>query len=58
MAHWDYAADMLEGWDYDVGAHRVREEEVEGEAALSALIDRWGLKAGVFRYAWDTADPR
>lgn len=58
LEHWDYDADLIDGWDYDVGAVCRRRETVAGEAGLTGLIKTWSLRPEDFRYPWQTGDPR
>ncbi|GAA0456841.1 hypothetical protein Ade02nite_05830 [Paractinoplanes deccanensis] len=58
VKHWDYDADQLDGFDYDVGAALVRAATVTGEAELAAILQVWDLPPGQFRHPWDTDDPR
>ncbi|GAB7043149.1 MULTISPECIES: hypothetical protein [Catenuloplanes] len=58
VEHWDYDADQLDGFDYDVGAALVRAATVTGEAELAAILQAWDLLPGQFRHPWDTDDPR
>lgn len=58
VEHWDFDADQLDGFDYDVGAALVRAVTVTGEAELAAILQAWDLLPGQFRHPWDTGDPR
>lgn len=58
VQHWDYDAQNIDGWDYDVGVRLVRSATAESEAALLELITSWGLRPTDFAYPWKTADPR
>jgi hypothetical protein len=57
LVHWDYDADLLEGFDHDIGAVRVRDQIVSGEPDLVAAVEAWGLRPEDFRYPWETAAP-
>lgn len=52
LRHWDYEADRLDGFDYDVGAVLV------GELELTAALGEWGPHPELFAYPWDTDDPK
>ena len=58
VQHWDYDAQMIDGWDYDVCARLVRSANVDDEAALLELIAAWGLRPTDLTYPWNTADPK
>lgn len=58
LQHWDYAADRLDGFDYDVGAVLVRAATVVGEPELTAALEEWGLRPDLFVYPWHTDDPK
>jgi hypothetical protein len=58
LAHWDYGEQRIVGWDYDVGARRVRVDTASGESSLLGLIAEWGLTPAQFAYPWDTEDPQ
>ncbi|MGK5678595.1 hypothetical protein [Actinoplanes sp. URMC 104] len=58
LAHWEYDAEQLDGFDYDIGAVLVRSAAVVGEEALAALLHSWDLPPGRFQHPWQTDDPR
>jgi hypothetical protein len=57
LQHWDYDAEWLDGFDYDIGAVRGREQTVHGESELVTAIEEWGLRTADFRYPWETDAP-
>lgn len=58
VEQWEYDADLIDGFDYDIGASLQRRGNAADEAELSALLREWQLWPSQFQYAWDTADPR
>jgi hypothetical protein len=58
VEHWDYDEHQINGWDYDIGAQRMRTGSAIDEVALLNLISAWGLKPTDFNYPWNTADPK
>ncbi|MEU4690144.1 hypothetical protein [Actinoplanes sp. NPDC023714] len=58
VEHWEYDADRIDGYDYDIGAVLVRSGAAADESELLAVLRDWQLDPSAFRYAWDTADPR
>ncbi|MFG1603755.1 hypothetical protein [Actinoplanes sp. NPDC049265] len=55
--HWDYDADLVDGFDYDTGAGLLRGVAVAGESELLTVLRDWRPGPSSFLYAWDTADP-
>jgi hypothetical protein len=49
---------QIAGFDYDVGAERVRVAATIDEAQLFDVLSEWGLQPQDFKYPYDTADPR
>jgi hypothetical protein len=49
---------QIAGFDYDVGAERVRVAAAIDEAQLFDVLSAWGLQPQDFKYPYDTADPR
>ncbi|MFB9318237.1 hypothetical protein [Cryptosporangium minutisporangium] len=58
VEHWEYDADRIDGFDYDVGAMLMRSALAVDESQLLAVLRLWRLSPGQFRYAWETDDPR
>ncbi|WP_436528551.1 hypothetical protein [Actinoplanes sp. HUAS TT8] len=58
LKHWDYAADRIDGFDYDIGALLVKATSVIGESALTEALQAWGLRPEQFVHPWQTADPQ
>ena len=58
LEHWDYDADQLGGFDYDIGAVLVRAATVTGEAELAAALRAWNLRPEQLLYPWQTSDPK
>ena len=58
MQHWDYDADRIDSWDYDLGAVMIRAANPTGEAELLATLQAWQLRPEQFLYPWQTNDPR
>ncbi|MGK8555132.1 hypothetical protein [Nocardia gipuzkoensis] len=56
--HWEYDADRLDGFDYDIGAVLIRTAAAAGEPELTAILEEWHLHSQQFRYPWRTDDPR
>lgn len=55
---WDYDADRVDGFDYDIGAVLVRATTVRGEAELAVALQAWALRPEQFRHSWQTDDPK
>jgi hypothetical protein len=58
LEHWDYDADQITGFDYDIGAVLVSATTVTGEAQLIAALEACNLGPEQFLYSWQTDDPR
>jgi hypothetical protein len=58
VQHWDFAADRLDGFDYDIAAVLIHTATVNGEPELNATLEAWHLRPEQFRYPWQTDDPR
>ncbi|MPY46542.1 hypothetical protein FNH04_43565 [Streptomyces phyllanthi] len=58
LEHWEYDADRIDGFDYDIGAVRVRAASAKDESALEGVLALWGLRPDCFDYSWATDDPR
>jgi hypothetical protein len=58
VEHWDYDQQQASGWDYDVGAERLKATTAANEDDLLRVIVAWGLRPADFQYPWNTADPR
>jgi len=51
-------ADLVDGFDYDIGARLLRNVAAVDESELLTVLRDWQLDPSSFLYAWDTADPR
>jgi len=58
LEHWEYDADCIGGFDYDIGAVLVRTASVTDEVALTEALALWGLRPDCFGYPWECDDPR
>ncbi|WIX78671.1 hypothetical protein QRX50_46285 [Amycolatopsis carbonis] len=58
LQHWDYAADRLDSFDYDVGAILIKTATVVGEPDLTSTLEAWHLHPEQFLYPWQTGDPQ
>ncbi|AZQ40179.1 hypothetical protein EJ357_01370 [Streptomyces cyaneochromogenes] len=58
LEHWEYDADRIDGFDYDVGAVLVRAASAADESALAGVLALWGLRPDCFGYPWESDDPR
>jgi hypothetical protein len=58
LKHWDYEADRIDGFDYDIGAILVKATNVIGEIALTETLRAWELRPEQFLHPWQTADPQ
>ena len=58
LQHWDYDADRIDGYDYDLGAVMIRDATATGEPELLTTLQAWQLRPEQFRYPWQTDDPR
>ena len=57
LQHREYDADLIDGFDYDIGSKLLRRSEAPDESALLAVLHDWRMRPSDFSYAWDTADP-
>ncbi|MFE2540023.1 hypothetical protein [Actinacidiphila glaucinigra] len=58
LQHWEYDADRISGFDYDIGAVLIKDATATDEPALTATLEAWRLHPEQFRYPWQTDDPR
>ena len=58
LEHWEYDADRVDGFDYDIGAVLMRSTLAIDESQLLTELRRWLLRPRQFLYAWDSGDPR
>ncbi|SCF25644.1 hypothetical protein GA0074696_3832 [Micromonospora purpureochromogenes] len=58
LEHWDYDADQITGFDYDIGVILVQATTVIGEAQLVAALEAWNLRPEQFLRPWQTDDPK
>jgi hypothetical protein len=58
LQHWDYDADCIAGFDYDVGAVLIRAATAASEPELTTTLEAWQLHPKQFLYPWQTDDPR
>ncbi|RKR86674.1 hypothetical protein BDK92_0925 [Micromonospora pisi] len=58
LEHWEYDADQIAGFDYDIGAILVQATTVTGEAQLVAALEAWNLRPEQFLHPWQTDDPK
>jgi hypothetical protein len=58
LQHWDYDADRIDGYDYDLGAILIRDATATGEPELLTTLQAWQLRPEQFHYPWRTDDPR
>lgn len=56
--HWYYDQQQIDGWDYDIGAQRVRTARAANKAAPLELITAWGLQPTDLTHSWNIAGPR
>jgi hypothetical protein len=54
---WDYDADQINGFDYDLGAVLIQEATAADEAELITTLQSWSLRPDQFLYPWQTDDP-
>jgi hypothetical protein len=55
---WEYDADRVDGFDYDIGAVLLRSTRAADESILLTALQEWQLHPRQFLYAWDSGDPR
>ncbi|MEV0897071.1 hypothetical protein [Actinoplanes sp. NPDC049802] len=58
IEHREYEAELLDGFDYDIGATLLRTAAAANESELVTVFHEWQLDPHQFQYAWETADPR
>ncbi|WP_245666065.1 hypothetical protein [Actinoplanes subtropicus] len=58
VQHREYDAELLDGFDYDIGAALLRSAAAADESELLTVLREWQLEPYRFDYAWNTADPR
>ncbi|MFE2171232.1 hypothetical protein ACFXB3_40140 [Streptomyces sp. NPDC059447] len=58
LEHWEYDAELMDGFDYDIGAVLVASAEAAGEGELMATLIAWQLDPRRFAYPWNTEDPK
>lgn len=58
LNHWDYDADRIHGFDYDIGAVLVKDATAADEPELATTLEAWKLHPEQFLYPWQTDDPR
>ncbi|MFF8479391.1 hypothetical protein [Streptomyces antibioticus] len=58
LEHWEYDADRIDGFDFDVGAVLVRAASAADESALEGALALRGIRPDSFGYPWDIDDPR
>jgi hypothetical protein len=58
LQHWDYDADRIAGFDYDIGAVLIRATTATGEPELITTLKTWQLSPEQFLYPWQTDDPK
>jgi hypothetical protein len=58
IEHWEYDADLIDGFDYDIGSTLLRSADAANELELLTVLREWQLGPHRFQHAWDTADPR
>lgn len=58
IEHWEYDADLLDGFDYDIGSTLLRGSDAANELDLLTVLREWHFNPYQFEYAWDTAGPR
>ncbi|MER5569504.1 hypothetical protein ABT083_25305 [Streptomyces goshikiensis] len=58
LEHWEYDSELIEGFDYDIGAVLVASAEATGESELVTVLSNWQLNPRQFVYPWDSEDPK
>ncbi|WP_336212628.1 hypothetical protein [Nonomuraea sp. LPB2021202275-12-8] len=58
LQHWDYDADRINGFDYDIDAVLVRGTTVDSESELTTTLEAWHLRPEQLLYPWQTDDPK
>jgi hypothetical protein len=57
LQHWDYDAERIDGFDYDIGAVLIKAATAADEPELTATLQAWQLRSEQFLYPWQTDDP-
>ena len=57
IEHWDHDEQQTTGFDYDIGAERIRGTLATDAAQLVDVLRTWDLQPTSFDYPWNTADP-
>ena len=58
VEHREYDADLVDGFDYDIGARLLRSVTAADESELLRVLRDWQLDLSSLLYTWDTANPR
>ncbi|WP_394615256.1 hypothetical protein JNUCC0626_36450 [Lentzea sp. JNUCC 0626] len=58
IEHWDYEADLIDGYDYDIGAVLIKATTAAGEPELLEALGNWGVQPEQFVYPWHSDDPK
>ncbi|MEU2450757.1 hypothetical protein ABZ605_11925 [Streptomyces sp. NPDC012765] len=58
LEHWEYDNELMEGFDYDIGAVLIASAEATGESELVNTLTDWQLNPHQFVYPWDSEDPK
>ncbi|MDD9375158.1 hypothetical protein M8Z33_00435 [Streptomyces sp. ZAF1911] len=58
IEHWEYDSELIEGFDYDIGAVLIASAEATSESELAAVLTDWQLNPRRFVYPWDSEDPK
>ncbi|MFJ6650529.1 hypothetical protein ACIQPS_33320 [Streptomyces sp. NPDC091290] len=58
LEHREYDRERIEGFAYDIGAVLIRSADAPDESDLTTVLNRWGVRPGLFAYPWDSDDPR
>ncbi|MGW7461909.1 hypothetical protein [Streptomyces sp. NPDC054797] len=58
LEHWEYASELIDGFDYDIGAVLVASAEASDESELGDVLTQWQLSPHQFVYPWDSDDPK
>ncbi|MFJ3833840.1 hypothetical protein ACIPWI_38790 [Streptomyces sp. NPDC090046] len=60
LEFWEYDSELVEGFDYDIGAVLIASAEATGESELVTVLADWQLSPSPlqFVYPWDSEDPK
>jgi hypothetical protein len=58
VEHWEYDAELIDGYDYDIGAALLRRASAGDESELPAVLKQWQVDPGQLQFSWNTAHPR